>query len=142
MGMSERTEALTLRAAYERQRLSDMFDSLEDEMSELTDWRTYVNRDPILALGVATVAGIIGGAMLSSGRRGARGTHRSLRTRNVSGIASLRAAARSVLPSRATEMIRKASPLVIEMMIASALARYAKQRKDRRTDSAAPAAGA
>ncbi len=137
--MSERTEVLAQRAALERQRLSQVFDSLEDEMSELTDWRTYIKREPALALGVATVAGVIGGMLLTPRPSRGRSERLGAAIRGAKRSSALRDAARSLLPQAPNDALRKAAPLVIELLIARALASYTRQRKQRRAQAAEPA---
>lgn len=51
------------RRARERQRLSDALDQLEREVDQLTEWRTYVRRQPLLPIALASASGLMLGAL-------------------------------------------------------------------------------
>ncbi|MDZ7632753.1 MAG: hypothetical protein U5K74_15805 [Gemmatimonadaceae bacterium] len=72
--MSQRTVQLVQRATIERERLSEAFDSLGDEIQDLKNWRRHVNAHPSIAIGAALAAGFILGAVTAPRqRRRARG---------------------------------------------------------------------
>ncbi len=68
--MNERVAELREMASAERERLSESFDSLQEELRDLTDWRTVIRRDPDKALAVALGAGFVIG--LASGGKSTR----------------------------------------------------------------------
>ncbi len=70
--MSTRTEVFARTAAEERARLSEAFDALEREVDELTDWRAYVRREPLIPAGIAVAAGVACGMMTKPARNAGR----------------------------------------------------------------------
>lgn len=124
--MSTRTDVLAQRASEERQRLAEAYDTLEDEVSELTDWRAYVKREPMLAVGVAVVAGTLLGALTGSGARRSRPARRAPLLTSASSIL------RQNVPSG---VLVKVATVMAEILAARALAAYGSKRRQRRQHS-------
>jgi hypothetical protein len=59
--MTDRIALLAEEATNERERLSEAFESLEQELGELTDWRRMVRRDPVVPLALALGTGLLVG---------------------------------------------------------------------------------
>lgn len=107
--MSQRTVQLVQRATIEREKLSDAFDSLGDEILELSDWRRQVNAHPTLAIGAAIAAGLVLGAVTAPQRPRARGIREYL----------------PEMPSRprvSSDAVAKAGRIIGEIVIARLLA--------------------
>lgn len=75
--MSTRTDALTRQVSAAREELGTAFEALERELEAAVDWRTYVRKQPALALGIAAA----GGALLGSSLASRRPSRRELRRR-------------------------------------------------------------
>jgi len=69
--MNERVAELRGMASAEREKLSESFDSLQEELRDLTDWRTVIRRDPETAMVIALGTGFVIG--VTSRSKGARG---------------------------------------------------------------------
>jgi len=52
-----------------RERLSENFEELQHRMREVTNWRTYYNRNPWMGLGIAAAGGFLLSAVLGLSRR-------------------------------------------------------------------------
>ena len=127
--MSQRTDVLRERAAAERRRLTEVFDTLEDEVDDLVDWRRYVQREPAAAMGFAVAAGVIAGA-LSAPRRRSSPSRPSLLRKLSEGVAG----------GHPDSLLRKAAPWMLELLGARALAYLAQRTQKReRTESGSPA---
>jgi hypothetical protein len=72
--MSERTATLMKQAADERKRLYDIVNSVEEEVNDLVDWRSYVRRSPLPALGAVAAVGVVVGMMTARGRGSSAGS--------------------------------------------------------------------
>ncbi|MBC7841601.1 MAG: hypothetical protein H7099_04790 [Gemmatimonadaceae bacterium] len=125
--MSDRTEGLTRRAVEERQHLTEVFDALEAEVDELTDWRAYVRREPITALAVAAMSGALIGAVSAPRRR--RVTAATKSSPRSSGLMREMEGVRSRVSS---VMLRHVGSLLLDALAVRALAKYKSARKPRR----------
>jgi hypothetical protein len=118
--MSDRTEMLRQRAADERQRLSEVFDSLEGELDELVDWRAYVRREPLVTIGLAAAGGILAGVATAPQRRSKRtGSRPSFINRATESLAG----------TTTESLLRKFGPWVLELVAARAIAAYANRQR-------------
>ncbi len=99
--MTDRIALLAEEATNERERLSEAFESLEQELGELTDWRRMVRRDPVVPLALALGTGLLVGiasrpaprsrsrqTSLSSDARGSNSSREPARHSVVSDLAS------------------------------------------------------
>ena len=121
--MSDRTESLTRRAVQERQHLTEVFDALEAEVDELTDWRAHVRHEPITALAIAAVSGALIGAVTSPRRRRVTSSPRP---------SGLMREAERVRSRVSSAMLRHVGSLLLDALAVRALANYKAARKPRR----------
>jgi hypothetical protein len=127
--MSQRTVQLVQRATIERERLSEAFDSLGDEIQELSDWRRQVNAHPTLAIGAAVAAGLLLGAVTAPERP------RSRRLREYLPDMPPRPRVSGDALSRAGRIIGE---IVIARVLAAATARLRSPRRSRASRTGEP----
>lgn len=56
--MGERTDEIRQHIDTQRERLGENLQDLEHQVKKATDWRTWVERKPLAALGIALAGGI------------------------------------------------------------------------------------
>lgn len=67
--MDAQSEQIIKDLEDKRVRLSENFDELQTRVRDVTDWRTYYNRNPWMGLGVAVAGGFLLSAVLGLSRR-------------------------------------------------------------------------
>ncbi len=128
--MSKHTEALSRRASLERERLSSAFDALEKEVDDMVDWRMYVRREPMFAIGIAALGGAILGIASVPRRRAGQPLI----------PAAARAAGEAVVgESVPAALLRRAGGLVLDLVATRALSALSDQDKPRRRSASAAA---
>jgi hypothetical protein len=122
--MSERTATLMKQAADERKRLYDIVNSVEEEVNDLIDWRAYVRRSPLPALGAVAAVGVVAGMMTARGR-GSSAASPSRTAGQLSGLMLRHPAVR--------DAARQAAAMLAELVFARAITRRTSQPQNKDT---------
>ena len=67
--MDSQSEQIIKHIEDRREKLGENLAELEQKVREVTDWRTYYNRNPFVMLGAALAGGVLLSAWLLPGRR-------------------------------------------------------------------------